>query len=179
MSIESVLRQWAQSPAGKAKLTKEQRAKLRRGGSGSNGPEFYAEKLIAMLRQEIALDGFEYGEYLQWTIAGYNEATGQYEIHVNFDQNALHRDSLYDGPDSRYAEGCDNIAALMNRGYAAKDYVYGEYPKGAGNRIRSRKSRQGAYFMQAAVDHFNAQYAAKAHAVLSSDYEGGRINLIF
>lgn len=182
MSIDSALKQWAKTPAGKAKLQEAQKDMLKRGSRGHQGtkdPAFYAEKFIEILRAEIALDGFEYGNYLEWTDMGYNDATGKYEIHVNFKDDELHRDSLYQDPDGGYPGGYDNIAALMNRGYSAKDYVYGEYPEGSGQRIRSKKYRQGAHFMQTAVAHFNAQYGANATAELGAEYEGGTINFSF
>lgn len=176
MSIEDALGKWAKTPAGKKKL----RVAAVGGGNGPP-PSYYAEKFIEILRAEIALDGFEYGDYLYWTDVGYNEATGKYEIHVNFKEDDLHRDSLFSGNEDHpgYPDGYANIAALMNRGYSAKDYVYGEWPEGSGKRIRSKKSRQGTHFMQAAVEHFNIQYGTNATAELSSAYEGGTINFSF
>ena len=179
MSIEDALGKWVKTSAGKAKLEEGRKAALknrRRGPGRPNGPEFYAEKFIDILRAEIALDGFEYGDYLYWTDAGYNDAAGGYEIHVNFRHEKLELPSLW--PEG-YPDGVDNIAALMNRGYSAKNYVYGEWPEGSGRRIRSRKSRQGTHFMQTAVEHFNAQYGADATARLSGDYEGGTVNFSF
>lgn len=184
MSIEGELAKWAKTSAGKAKLKEAQKDILKHGGRGCNGvkgPEFYAEKFIDILRAEIALDGFEYGDYLYWTDVGYNDVTGKYEIHVNFREDDLHRDSLFPGDEDHpgYPDGYANIAALMNRGYSAKNYVYGEWPEGSGKRIRSKRSRQGTHFMQAAVDHFNIQYGTNATAELSSEYEGGTINFSF
>lgn len=179
MSLESALKRWAKTPAGKSKLQEAQKSIWKDGGRGHRsvkGPEFYAEKFIEILRAEIALDGFEYGNYLEWTDGGYNDTTGKYEVHVNFHEAAMYRDSLWE---DGYPDGYDNIAVLMNRGYSAKDYVYGEYPEGSGKRIRSKKYRQGAHFMQAAVEHFNAQYGPNAVAELSGEYEGGTVNFSF
>lgn len=177
MSLESELTRWAKSAAGKAKLKEGQKAILKNGGGGgAKSPDYYAEEFIKILRAEISLDGFEYGNYLHWIDLGYNDATGKYEIHVNFNHEELDRESLWK---QGYPGGVDNIAALMNQGYSAKDYVYGEWPTGSGNRIRSKKSRQGAHFMQAAVEHFNTQYGPYAIAELSDEYEGGTINFSF
>lgn len=176
MSLESELARWAKSAAGKAQLKEGQKSILKNGGSGfgdTKSSEFYAEVFLKILRAEIALDGFTYGDYLRWTNVKYNDATAQYEIHVNFNNDILHRDSLYS---ERY-DGVDNIVALMNKGYSAKNYVYGTMPDG--RRGRSLKYRQGAHFMQSAVEHFNTQYGPYAIAELSDEYEGGTINLRF
>lgn len=82
----------------------------------------------------------------------------------------LHRDSLYaDGYD-----GVDNIVAVLNNGYHARDYVYGDWdthsPTGesvfdgrsidSSAYIRSRKDREGLHFIQQAVADFNGNYGA-------------------
>ena len=171
MSLEDELTRWAKSAAGKAKLQEAQKSILKNGGpwrGKAKGPEFYAEEFIKILRQEIALAGFEYGEYLYWSDAGYNNATGKYEIHVNFKDDALHRESLYP---KKYPGGVNNIVALMNAGYHADNYVYGTMPDG--RRGRSLKDRHGEFFIQAAVERFNSTYGLSAIAEYGDEYAGG------
>lgn len=84
----------------------------------------------------------------------------------------LHRDSLDN--DLGY-EGIDNIVALFNNGYHAKNYVYGWWdghrPTGESISrslynddfawVRSRKEREPLHFIQKAVHVFNNNYGAK------------------
>lgn len=94
-----------------------------------------------------------------------------YEIHLSFSGD-LHRDSLDN--DLGY-EGVDNIVALFNNGYHAKNYVFGWWNghkatgdgvlrSGVGSDfayIRSKKEREALRFIQQAVMDFNAGYGAK------------------
>lgn len=166
MSLESELARWAKSAAGKEKLKEAalghggsgggySRSRLPVGGGGNRPPSFYAEEFIRILSNKMSLAGFEYGDYLYWTDIGYDEATEQYEIHVNFKPEEVERPSLYP---SKYPDGIGHIAALMNTGYSAKDYVYGTMPDG--RRGRSLISREGSWFMQAAVKEFMQMYGA-------------------
>ncbi len=168
MSLDGALTAWAKSPQGQAKIKAAQKAAQKSGksfGVGGNPPSFYAEEFIKILKEEIANQGFEYGQYLDWTDMGYDSAADKYEIHVNFMHEMMDRKSLY--PEG-YPDGVDNIAALMNTGYQAKDYVYGTMPDG--RRGRSLKERPGAMFMQLAVSKFNALYGKNAVADYSDDY---------
>ncbi|MGM9608339.1 MAG: hypothetical protein ACI3XJ_12625 [Oscillospiraceae bacterium] len=176
MSLEDELARWAKTPAGKAKLKEAQKTAVKNGGrwrSGGKGPDFYAEEFIRILSAEMSLAGFEYGNYLYWTDMGYNDAAGKYEIHVNFKHEELHRDSLFPGDENHegYPNGVDNIVALMNRGYHAKNYVYGTMPDG--RRGRSLKDRPGEFFIQSAVEKFNSLYGLNAIADYGDDYSGG------
>ena len=95
----------------------------------------------------------------------------------------LHRESLYsDGYD-----GVRNIVALLNNGYHAKDYVYGDWdghsPAGESKfdgrsidtsaYIRSRKDREGLNFIGQAIRDFNGNYGTdfSVTAVAGDDYE--------
>lgn len=95
----------------------------------------------------------------------------------------LHRDSLY----SEGYDGIDNIVALLNNGYHAKNYVYGwweghsptgdnSYRSGGFDSgdawIRSRKDRGGLGFIQQAVQDFNGNYGADYNvtAIAGDDY---------
>lgn len=106
-----------------------------------------------------------------------------YEIALFFEGD-LHRDSLEN--DLGY-EGVENIVALFNNGYHAKNYVYGWWNghratgdgvlrSGADNDfawVRSKKEREPLHFIQQAVQDFNANYGADygVTAVAGTIYE--------
>ncbi len=111
----------------------------------------------------------------------YEMPDGSSVIYIYFEDD-LHRDSLYsDGYD-----GVRNIVALLNNGYHAKDYVYGDWdghsPTGESKfdgrsidtsaYIRSRKDREGLQFIQQAVRDFNGNYGADYNvtAIASDQY---------
>lgn len=106
---------------------------------------------------------------------------GACEIYLYFGGD-LHRDSLYsDGYD-----GVQNIVAVLNNGYHARDYVYGNWDShshigesvfdGDGTDsstfIRSRKDREGLHFIQQAIIDFNGNYGADYNvtATAGEDY---------
>lgn len=112
----------------------------------------------------------------------YEMPDGSSVIYIYFEDD-LHRESLYsDGYD-----GVRNIVALLNNGYHAKDYVYGDWeghsPTGESKfdgrsidtsaYIRSRKDRDGLQFIQQAVRDFNGNYGADYNvtAIAGDDYE--------
>lgn len=99
------------------------------------------------------------------------KADGSYEVVVAFDRGALHRDSLEN--DLGY-DGIDNIVALFNNGYAEGSIglVWGNWAS-HDVFIHNKTSWEGLYFMQEAVEEFNAVYGAKfgAMVLLGSDYE--------
>lgn len=118
----------------------------------------------------------------------YQMPDGTSEIYIYFGDD-LHRDSLYsDGYD-----GVDNIIAVLNNGYHAKDYVYGYWdnhaPTGEASSdyrnwgnflegrsaytyIRSMKDREGLHFIQQAVQDFNGNYGSDYNvtAIAGDDY---------
>lgn len=112
----------------------------------------------------------------------YQMPDGSSEIYIYFGDD-LHRDSLYsDGYD-----GVDNIIAVLNNGYHAKNYVYGDWdghaPTGEmrfdgrsienNAYIRSRKDREGLKFIQQAVQDFNGNYGSDYNvtAIAGDDYK--------
>lgn len=112
----------------------------------------------------------------------YTMPDGSSVIYVYFGDD-LHRDSLYsDGYD-----GIDNIVALLNNGYHARDYVYGYWDDHAPTGesvfdgrsintsafIRSRKDREGLNFIGQAIQDFNGNYGADYNvtAVAGEDYK--------
>lgn len=112
----------------------------------------------------------------------YEAPDGSSVIYIYFGDD-LHRESLY----SDGYEGVRNIVALLNNGYHAKNYVYGDWdghsPTGESKfdgrsidtsaYIRSRKDREGLQFIQQAVQDFNGNYGADYNvtAIAGDDYE--------
>lgn len=112
----------------------------------------------------------------------YTMPDGSSVIYVYFGDD-LHRDSLYsDGYD-----GIRNIVALLNNGYHAKNYVYGDWdghsPSGesaldgrsinTSAYIRSRKDREGLHFIEQSIQDFNGNYGSTYNvtAVAGDDYK--------
>ena len=96
---------------------------------------------------------------------------GSVEIAVRFSPDAIRRNSLWV---SGYPNGVDNIVALLNNGYNARDYVYGVWDRNpSAGVITSVREREPLYFMQRAVREFNAKYGKKYNvtASLGSVYE--------
>lgn len=112
----------------------------------------------------------------------YEMPDGSSVIYIYFGDD-LHRESLY----SDGYEGVRNIVALLNNGYHAQNYVYGDWdghsPTGESKfdgrsidtsaYIRSRKDREGLQFIQQAVQDFNGNYGADYNvtAIAGDDYE--------
>ena len=81
-----------------------------------------------------------------------------YYIDIYFDSD-LHRDSIVP---ERY-DGIDNIAALLNNGYRAHDVVFGIWEKHNGDSayIMSLPFRDGAHFVEQAIDDFMGNYGSE------------------
>ena len=112
----------------------------------------------------------------------YQMPDGTSVIYIYFGGD-LHRDSLY----SEGYDGVDNIVALLNNGYHARNYVYGwwdnhkptgdnSYRSGGFDSsdawVRSRKDREGLGFIQQAIQDFNGNYGADFNvtAIAGDDY---------
>lgn len=119
----------------------------------------------------------------------YRMPDGSMIVYVYFEDD-LSRDSLEDGENGYTGEGISNIIALLNNGYHAKDYVYGWwnghqptgesiFRSGVGGTkpdyawIRSKKDRDGLYFIQQAVKDFNGNYGYEfdVTAIAGDDYQ--------
>lgn len=128
-----------------------------------------AKKLIATIRSVAASSGLpasvmEHIESLNYTLP-YEFTDGSKGIQIYISDNPK-RESLYP---AKYG-GVDNIVAIFNNGYSAKDSVYGVWH---GKPAKSLDSRQGSFFMQKAVDQFMSSYSDYDVSVdLSSDYSG-------
>ena len=142
------------------------------GGSIMNDKEMIkaAKELISMVRSAAASAGLptsvmEHVESLDHTMPHIN-ADGSASIQIYITDNT-HRDSLMP---QKYG-GVENIVAIFNSGYSADGRVYGVWH---GEKIVSLEQRQGSFFMQKAVNAFEAKYGSKydVSVDLSSEYSG-------
>lgn len=142
-----------------------------------------ANALAEMIRRRLPESIADVGNTLVST-APVKHPDGSYEVVLRFDPSALHRDSLDN--DLGY-DGINNIVALFNNGYHAKNYVYGWWDghrptgdslfrsgqvQGDYAWVRSEKEREALQFMQDAAEEFNTVYGSKYGIIveLGSDY---------
>lgn len=184
------LQAYASTAAGKRRMKdyiNDARDNSRRLASGQQmvGPKQMAEManaLVGIIRRKLPQQIAEVGNTLVAS-APVKNPDGSYSVTLSFSTEALHRDSLDN--DLGY-EGINNIVALFNNGYHAKNYVYGWWEghrpigeaisRGLGDEdyawVRSQKEREGLHFMQEAAEEFNAAYGVKYNVFvqLGSDY---------
>lgn len=195
-SIMSKVSAYAQSPAGKEKMNKRIQQYVSSGvKQTAAGDKILTEdkmwEAVSKFLYVMRVTAAEYGlpESVMEHINGL-ESAGQirktpdgYEIALYFEGD-LHRDSLEN--DLGY-EGVDNIVALFNNGYHARNYVYGWWNRhkatgdgvlrsGVGTDfawVRSKKEREPLHFIQQAVHDFNANYGADygVTAIAGTAYE--------
>lgn len=183
--IMAKLNAYAKSPEGQKKMGDKIQAyrkgadprvratgKTYGGGSIMNEKEMVsaAKELIAMVRSSAASAGLpasvmEHIESLDYTMPFIN-ADGSASIQIYMSDNP-HRDSLMP---QKYG-GVENIVAIFNSGYSADGRVYGTWH---GKKTASLEQRQGSFFMQKAVNAFEAKYGSKydVSVDLSSEYSG-------
>ena len=92
------------------------------------------------------------------------DESGVYTMHLSFRSGSVARQSLQ--PDM-YPEGIENIVLHFTHGWAAKNYLRGDWH---GQQVWSRQIRPGSSFMQRAVDEFNSKVKGIATAELSLEY---------
>lgn len=191
MSLQDKLDAWAKSPKGKTKIDAARKEALKdgkrfgtkKGGSGGAGYgagsgsvaardlDFYKRAFIEILREKIQDAGYNFAAPENLHIAGgFNESNGYYEYHINFDQDAIHRESLYPDGSERNTDGAYDIVALLNHGYEADGRVYG-YWEPAGKVIGSLQSREGLFYIQSAAEAFEQLYGDAAHISYNEKYD--------
>ena len=197
--IDSFLSQWAKSKAGKERINKYIIDVSIKGipladGTSLTGPKDlpkFASYFMAMLQRRMPASlSFEGGSRVGTANSIHSGRVRQvgpteFEIEISFDPDTLHRDSLEN--DLGY-DGVENIVALLNNGYHAKNYVYGwwnghkpstgevSYRSGYGSDdalIRSMKEREPLYFVQDAAAEFEQKYGKKygIKVEIGSDYK--------
>lgn len=191
--INSFLQRWANTAEGKERI-KAFVIKARLSGKptasgetlvGDREMRAMAADFISILQQNMPAQLEGAASTLDYSnVRQIND--GYLEIVISFDPDALHKESLYD---EGYPKGLENIVALFNNGYHAKNYVYGWWeghsPTGTALErsssddgdfawVRSRKEREPLNFIQDTVAEFNARYGTKYGATVEvgSDYKG-------
>lgn len=191
-SLLSKIAKWAKTPEGKARTKAYVNGLAASGGKTASGKavmgpeqmEEAARLFIEVLREELPDPIKSLGSSLYYT-KPYKAHDGTYEVAICFLEKELHRESLYD---EEYPDGIENIVALLNNGMHAKDYVYGSWDNrkptggldlrgdilsGQFAYVRSKKDRDPLFFMQYAVQKFEAKYGEKYGVIqikLNSDY---------
>lgn len=181
-SISQKCKEWSETPEGKRRmkavvdrLVADGATTTAAGGRILSETDMYtaAAKLIGVLQSTAQSYGLPASIMRHFDSISCSEVKkmpdGSSCIFVYFGED-LHRDSLYsDGYD-----GVDNIIAVLNNGYHASNYVYGDWdghaPTGesvldgrsidTSAFIRSRKDREGLGFIQQAVQDFNNNYGS-------------------
>lgn len=116
-----------------------------------------AKDFISMLRTAAASANLppsvmEHVESFMFTVP-YMRPDGSASIEI-YMSDAPGRASLY----PKKYDGVDNIVAIFNNGYTAKDRVYGKWHD---KYVSSLDKRQGSFFMQKAVDAFMDKYGSE------------------
>ena len=189
-SIQDLLRGWAGTLEGQKRMKACISKAVTSGGklaSGSKVPSTRdmsaaAADMISIVRNKMPSS---ISDIAMFASTPQKNGDGDYVVYLNFDESALHRDSLEN--DEREYDGIDNIVALLNNGMHASGFTYGWWnghkPTGESLAfsvhgaedyawVRSVKDRDPLLFMQSAVAEFDTKYSKKygAKAVLSDDY---------
>lgn len=180
--IEDMIREWCQSPEGKKQIS-ETIASYRRGedsyvnssGKTHGGSvivtykqmQAAANDFLSMLRKHAASAG------LPSSVMEHVESFTASPLVVNKDGTATIDINMLDNPHRESLQpenyrGADNIVALFNVGYKAPGAVYGTW-QSKGIDTWSLSHREGSFFLQAAVNEFNAKYGAKYNVTVSID----------
>ncbi len=174
MSIESELKKWASSPAGKKRIAEERAKKLRAGqkfGQGSSSVSVEQAKKMGDEMRDILYAHLPVG--LKASISTGDiivsapkvQADGSMLVELSFRPEALERESL---DPEKYPEGVDNIIRLFSHGYTAHGDVWGMWH---GHEQWNLRHRAADPFMQDAVDEFNALHGGAGVAELRGDYK--------
>lgn len=174
MSIESELKKWANSSAGKKRIAEEKAKKLKSGqkfGHGSNSISVEQAKKMGEEMRDILYANLPVG--LKASIrtsdiivsAPKVQADGSILVELNFRPEALERESL---DPEKYPKGVDNIIRLISHGYTAHGDVVGMWHEHEQWNLRHRNADP---FMQNAVDEFNALHGGSGVAELRGDYK--------
>ena len=167
--ILGLLKQYAKSPEGKAKI-KEMYGIDYKERIGDKDFLYYGNLMKKILYEKAS--GVIKSMNVDDIIVGAptQGADGMWTLTIEFDKEKIHRDSLLPHPtktSAGYPDGFDDIVLLFSKGYHARDYVYGDWH---GKRIRSRLSRKPNNFLEEAVKDFNVETKGAAYAELTGKY---------
>lgn len=141
------------------------------GGSGTNNVIRAANRFVEILKEcidECAGSNFSNGDLGETAIDALKNITigtaeeygdgNRYSIPITFSMDDRHRDSL--APD--VFSGVDDIVVLLNNGYPRDGHEMGVvYGKWHGRNIQNLRDRQGAHFIESAVDKFMTSESRK------------------
>lgn len=127
-----------------------------------------ARDMLAMLRRaaasaDLPASVMEHIESFRFSTP-FIEADGSATVQI-YMTDSPGRPSLYT---EKYSHGVENIVAIFNCGYDASGVVYGKWH---GEKIVSKDHRDGKFFMQAAINEFNAKYGGEFDVVAELDAE--------
>ena len=167
-SIQAKVRQFGNTPAGKAKAENVLQTKIETGVSLCTiiGDVTTEADMVAAGQHMKALL-LSHASGMPASLLGLvsaidvgapvNCGDGKYTITLNFSGNLVRQSlapSVYDP--------VDNILALFNNGYNARNFVFGEWP-GHGY-TGSKLARLGNHFVNRACATFNSVYGSQYHA---------------
>lgn len=176
MSIQSELKKWASSPAGKKKIAMARMDALASGESPSSGAvqnggslgsdyirqcirdveQSVIDQLPPSLAKSIDMDSFQ-----EPVIKARKD--GSVAVSISFKPDVVHRDSLVP---KVWKDGVQNIVMHLSTGWSARGSVYGEWH---GIDTYSRSDYAGDDFMRDAVNAFNNTHQF-AYAELNAKY---------
>lgn len=186
--IESLIEKYSRTPAGKSEIRAAMDKKKKKFVARFQGDSGYkmsasdraemrtkAEQMKSILHKHITQDtGIGEREGLinfpeSAIVIGNPKAignTGNYEVSISFDAEALRRSSL---DPTNYPAGITDIIKLFVRGYDAKGSVFGEWH---GEQHASLRHREPNSFMSDAVQEFNDNNKdGSVVAVLTTKYK--------
>ena len=174
MSVESIkgkAKSYLSTKEGKIKINSAISKKIKENKAGTS-PKSAGEAFVSVLRSEINMLAATSTEDLRGGGLGasaietlnhikvsspFKVSDNIYTVEISFTGD-LTRPSL---APKKYG-GIDNVAALLNNGYDANRSVHGYWH---GEDKWSLVSRQGAHFMNNAVDRFSSEYKDKFNIV--------------
>lgn len=181
MSIQSELKKWASSPAGKKKIAMVKMDALMSGGglggasgsgSGQSGgggiPPNYIEQCIQDAKRSViaslplSLSRTINENSFQEPVIKVRK-DGSVAVSISFKPDAVHRDSLVP---KVWEDGVQNIVMHLSTGWSARGAVYGEW---YGTDTYSRSDYAGDDFMRDAVNDFNSKHQ-NAYLELNAKY---------
>ena len=159
--VQSLIDQYAKSPAGRAAIKK------------AYGVDYTGDKTCPVDLTSMANEMREIlFKYINATIKSStfsindikigktkkSSRAWEWEITISIDKEAVRRESLYP---QGYTEGLNDLILLYSTGYNARDYVHG-YNKKKGRYMWSIPHRPQNDFLEKAVEEFNQKYNSGA-----------------
>lgn len=172
MTIDEQLKAFSKTDKFKMLVEKKMKTDKSVASVSRKKAEQLGNRMVEILRKKIANIKNQHGEsFLDNIVADvkYDANKGWY-VDISFTEQEMHRNSLFP---AKYKDGIQ-LNIIFNEGYKASNYVYGT--DSHGSNIRSKLQRDGLFFIQEAVELFNAEQNGAVRAEYSSDYSGGTLS---